>query len=130
MGGVAAAIMLDTEGCLAETHASHLAIVKDGTLYTPRVMCCPPGVTRKVILELCRANNIDSHEDDIKPERLFDADEVMIMGTMSGPISIIEVDGKCIGDGEIGPITTKLKSLYTDAMLDENNLFDIFSAAE
>ena len=128
--GVAAAIMLDADGFLAETHASHLALVKDGVFYTPQVRCCPPGVTRRVLLELCRAHGIEAHEDDILVERLYAADEVMVMGTMSGPIAITHVDGKPIGGGlvgEIGPITKRLKELYNEAMTQEENLFDIFA---
>jgi len=86
--GVAAAIMLDADGFLAETHASHIAIVKDGVLYTPHVKCCPPGVTRRVLLEICAEHEGDvvsgAFEDDIVADRLFEADEVMILGTMSG----------------------------------------------
>lgn len=126
--GVAASIMLDAEGFLAEAHASHMAIVKDGVLYTPHVRCCPPGVTRKVVLEVCEANGMPAKEDDIVLERLFDADEVMVMGTMSGPIAITKVDDKPIGNGEVGPYTTKLKELYARALTAEENLFDIFSA--
>jgi len=128
--GVAAAIMLDAEGFLAETHASHIAIVKEGKFYTPFVRCCPPGVTRLVLLECCKENGIDGTEDNISVERLFDADEVMIMGTMSGPIAITEIDGKSIANGEIGPVTTKLKLLYNEAMTKEENLFDIFNFNE
>jgi len=120
--GVAAALMLDTEGNLAETHASHVAMVKDGTFYTPKVFCCPPGVTRKVLLELCQANGIPCQEDDISPERMFEAEELMILGTMSGPIAITHVDDKTIGTGELGPLTTRLKALYVEAMTKEENL--------
>jgi branched-chain amino acid aminotransferase len=125
--GVAAAMMLDADGYLAEAHASHMAIVKDGVLYTPHVRCCPPGVTRKVILDICEANDIEAHEDDIVAARMFDADEVMVMGTMSGPIAITHVDDKSIGSGEIGPVTKRLKVLYNEAMIKEENLFDIFA---
>jgi len=58
---------------------------------------------------------------------VFDADEVMILGTMSGPISITHVDGEPIGNGELGPITKRLKSLYVETMTKEKNLFDIFA---
>ena len=58
---------------------------------------------------------------------MFDADEVMIMGTMSGPISITHVDDKPIGNGELGSLTKRLKSLYVEAMTKEENLFDIFA---
>lgn len=49
------------------------------------------------------------------------------MGTMSGPIGITQVDQTTIGSGKVGPITHKLAELYTAAMSDENNLFDIFA---
>lgn len=126
--GVAAALMLDADGFLAEAHASHMAIIKDGVFYTPKVKCCPPGVTRKVLLEVCRANGIDCLEDNITVERLFAADEVFVMGTMSGPIAITHVDGKVIGnnDTSIGPVTIRLKELYNNAMVAEENLHDIF----
>ena len=127
--GVAAAIMLDDQGFVAEAHASHVAIVKDGILYTPYVRCCPPGVTRKVLLEVCQENNIEAHEDDIVVERLMTADEVMLMGTMSGPIAITHIDNQPIGGttGDIGPVTKRLKELYSQAMVQEKNLFDIFA---
>jgi branched-chain amino acid aminotransferase len=126
--GVAAAIMLDEDDNLAEAHASHVAIVKNGVFYTPLVKCCPPGVTRKVLLELCERNGIEAHEEDIQVNRLYDADEVMIMGTMSGPIAITHVDGFPIGNAndQVGPVTTTLKRLYIEAMLHDENLFDIF----
>jgi len=128
---VAASILLDADGYLAEAHASHIAIVKDGVLYTPRVRCCPPGVTRKVLLEICREYEGDvvggAVEEDIAADRLFEADEVMILGTMSGPIAITHVDGRPIGGtGEIGPVTVRLKELYCEAMVKEENLYDIF----
>lgn len=74
--GVAASLMLDSDGFMAEAHASHMAIVKDGVFYTPFVRCCPPGVTRKVLLEVCETNGIPAKEDDIVLDRVLDADEV------------------------------------------------------
>lgn len=124
---VAAALMFDADGFLAETHASHMAIVKNGVFYTPHVRCCPPGVTRKLLLEICRANGIEAHEDDINSERLFDADEVMVMGTMSGPIAITHVDDKPIGNAQFGQVTRELKVLYDKALYAEENLFDIYA---
>mmetsp|Transcript_22866 Transcript_22866/g.25776 ORF Transcript_22866/g.25776 Transcript_22866/m.25776 type:complete len:312 (+) Transcript_22866:277-1212(+) len=125
--GVAACFLLDSNGHLAETHASHMAIVKDNIFYTPKVRCCPPGVTRKVLLELCQEHSIEAHEDDIAVDRLYDADEVMIMGTMSGPIGITHVDNKVIGDGQIGPVTENLQKLYRTATFDDKHLYDILA---
>ena len=69
------------------------------------------------------------YEDDIVVERLMTADEVMLMGTMSGPIAITHIDNQPIGGttGDIGPVTKRLKELYTQAMVQEKNLFDILN---
>jgi len=45
----------------------------------------------------------------------------------SGPIAITHIDKKPIGDGNIGPVTKRLKELYNQAMVDEANLYDIFA---
>jgi len=68
-----------------------------------------------------------SAKDDIKMARMFEADEVMIMGTMSGPIAITEVDGKKIGNGQIGEVTKRLSELYGVAMTKDENLTNIFA---
>lgn len=127
--GVTATILLDPDGYIAETHASHLGIVdEEGTFFTPLVKCCPPGVTRQVLLELCQQNGIKAQEDNITPERLLKATEVMILGTMSGPISIVQVDDVIIGNGKPGPVTQELQQKYEEAMGDDQHLFDIFNS--
>ncbi len=127
--GATAAVMFDTEGYLAEAHASHMAIVKDGALATPLVRCCPPGVTRRVILELCEANGIAAREADITPDDLAAADEVFLMGTMSGPVGAIELDGRVIGDGRVGELTRRISGLYAAALRDPSQGYDIFAEA-
>ena len=116
--GVTTALMYDAQGFLAEAFASHAAIVEKGTLYMPRVRCCPEGVTRRVILELCAAHGIDAEEADLPKDRVEAADELMILGTMSGPVAVTELDGRPMSDGTIGPVTRRLDDLYAAAMLD------------
>ena len=67
--GATSALMYDPEGYLAEAPASHVAIVKDGRFLTPHVRCCPPGVTRQVLLEACATLGIESCEADLTPRR-------------------------------------------------------------
>jgi len=116
--GVTTALMYDAQGHLAEAFASHAGIVRDGKLYTPRVRCCPEGVTRKVIFELCAAHKIDAAEADLTRDDVASADELFIMGTMSGPIPVTSLDNNPVADGNIGPVTQKLSDLYHQAMLD------------
>ena len=49
--------------------------IEVGVLYTPHVRCCPPGVTRKVILDICEDNAIEAHQDDIVVARMFDMED-------------------------------------------------------
>ena len=123
--GVTTAFLYDAQGFLAEAFASHAAIVEGGRLLTPHVRCCPEGVTRRVILELCAANGIDADEADLTRDRVEAADELMIMGTMSGPIGVTEMDGHPVADGTVGPVTRRLDELYRAAMLDPAQSFAI-----
>jgi branched-chain amino acid aminotransferase len=125
--GVTTALMYDAQGFLAEAFASHVAIVRDGRLFTPRVRCCPEGVTRRVMLELCSANGIDAEEADISSAEVQDADELFIMGTMSGPVAVTKLDGHPVGDGRIGPVTTRIYDLYAAATMDEGQSYPILA---
>lgn len=125
--GKTSSLMYDEESFLAEAPASHVAIVKDGTLRTPYVRCCPLGVTRKVILELCNANGIPAQEADITPDEVRGADEAFLMGTMSGPVGAIELDGRPVGNGKVGSVTLRLYELYNQALVDPSQGYDILA---
>ena len=125
--GVTTALMYDAQGFLAEAFASHVAIVRNGTLLTPRIRCCPEGVTRRVILELCTAHDIPAEETDIDEAAVQAADELFIMGTMSGPVAVRTLDGRPVGDGQVGPVTRRLYDLYAAAMLDESQRYPVLA---
>ena len=59
------ALMLDTRGFVAETNATHVFIVHDGTVTTPHCTACPEGITRATVIELCEANDIRHEVRDI-----------------------------------------------------------------
>lgn len=126
--GATSSLMYDAEGFLAEAPASHVAIVERGTLRTPYTRCCPPGVTRKVILELCHADGIPAYEADITADQVRGADEVFLMGTMSGPVGAIQLDGRPIGTGSVGAVTLRLYERYKQALLDPAQGFDILAS--
>jgi branched-chain amino acid aminotransferase len=125
--GVTTALMYDAQGFLAEAFASHAAIIRDGKLLTPHVRCCPEGVTRRVILELCAGNGVDAEAADISKADVHAADELFIMGTMSGPVAVTELDGRQVGDGKIGPVTSRLYELYRAATLDPDQSYPILA---
>jgi branched-chain amino acid aminotransferase len=108
------AVMLDTRGFLAETNATHLFIVNEGTVATSRLVACPEGVTRRTVLELCREHGIPSAERDISMTEVYRADEVFCTGTMGELAAVTRVDSRSIGSGEVGPVTTRLSRLYSE----------------
>jgi branched-chain amino acid aminotransferase len=106
------ALMLDTRGFVAETNATHVFIVRGGTLATPRVLACPEGITRATVLEISAANAISCEEKDLGLEDIYRADEMFCTGTMGELAGVIRLDGRTIGDGEIGPMTRHLSELF------------------
>jgi branched-chain amino acid aminotransferase len=106
------AIMLDMRGFVAETNATHLFIVHQGTVLTSRTVACPEGITRATVLEICSANSVPHEERDISLTDVYRSDEVFCTGTMGELAPVIKVDGRVIGGGRIGPMTTRLMELF------------------
>ena len=124
--GATSALMYDPEGYLAEAPASHVAIVKDGRFLTPHVRCCPPGVTRQVLLEACTILGVESCEADLTSENIEQADEIMLLGTMSGPVGAVTIDQKQVGSGVVGPVTRRLQHQYQQMLMDHQQGYAIF----
>src|SRR4051812_19198409 len=76
------ALMLDTRGFVAETNATHVFILRDSRVSTPRVVACPEGITRATVLEICAAHSIPADERDLTLDDLYRADEMFCTGTM------------------------------------------------
>ncbi len=106
------ALMLDTRGFVAETNATHTFIVHGDELATPHVIACPEGITRATILEICAADNIPTRETDLTIEDVYRADEMFCTGTMGELAGVIKLDGRVIGNGQIGPMTKRLSILF------------------
>lgn len=106
------ALMLDKDGFIAETNATHVFIVKDGVVMTSHTKACPEGITRSVVLELCEANAIPYEVRDISLTEAYRADEMFCTGTMGEIAPVVKVDGRAIGAGQLGPLTTKLSQLF------------------
>ncbi|HUG68707.1 MAG TPA: aminotransferase class IV [Pirellulaceae bacterium] len=108
------ALMLDSRGCVAETNATHIFLVHHGTVLTSRTNACPEGITRDVVLGLCRSNDIPHEVRDISLTEVFRADEMFCTGTMGELAAVREVDGRQIGSGTTGPLTLRLSQLFTE----------------
>lgn len=108
------ALMLDSQGFVAETNATHIFLVQNGTVLTSRTNACPEGITRDVVLSLCRENNIPHEVRDISLTEVFRADEMFCTGTMGELATVSEVDGRTIGSGEQGTVTLQLSELFRE----------------
>ena len=106
------AVMLDRRGFIAETNATHLFFVSDGVVMTSHTVACPEGITRATILELCGEHGIPTRVADLSLTEAYRADEAFCSGTMGELASVIEIDGRAIGDGVPGPTTARLSALY------------------
>ncbi|MBG83185.1 MAG: aminotransferase IV [Phycisphaerae bacterium] len=113
------ALMLDARGFIAETNATHLFFVHGEVVTTSQVIACPEGVTRSVVLELCERNGIASREGDFELDHAYSADEVFCTGTMGELAPVTEIDGRMIGEGDIGPMTMRLSGLFEECVRSE-----------
>ncbi|MCY4118677.1 MAG: aminotransferase class IV [Caldilineaceae bacterium] len=112
--GVDDAVMLDLNGFVAETNATHLFLVSDSALATPHTHACPEGITRATVLDLCREHGIRTAVRNISLPELYSADELFCTGTLGELSPVIELDGRVIGQGESGPVSRRLSQLYAD----------------
>lgn len=108
------AIMLDVNGNVAEASSSNVFFVKDGVLTTPQTGYILRGITRATVLELARDKlGLEAVEAVVSKEDLRTADEIFLTGTAAEIDPVGMFDGRPVGDGGIGPITEKIRTLYS-----------------
>lgn len=104
------------DGFITEATHSSVIAVKNGKVVTrPLSNLILPGITRKVILEICSENNIPVEERLFTKDELFNMDELFICGTGSEITPVIAVDGNAIGNGQPGEITKKLQYIFFES---------------
>jgi branched-chain amino acid aminotransferase len=106
------ALMLDTNGFVAETNATNIFIVRKGDLATSCAVACPEGITRATVMEICAVEKIRCVEADLSPVDIYGADEMFCTGTMGELAGVVQLDNRLIGDGKVGPMTKRLSDLY------------------
>jgi len=107
--GVSEAIMLNHEGNVAEATVENVFIVRRGEVQTPTPSDgILEGVTRKVMLELCRRMKVPCVEKILQRHDLYAADEFFLTGTGAEVMPVTRIDGREIGDGKVGPVTKRL----------------------
>ncbi|MBI4357234.1 MAG: branched-chain amino acid transaminase [Gammaproteobacteria bacterium] len=110
------ALLLDTEGYVAEGSGENFFLIRRGVLYTPELTSVLEGITRDTIMGLARDNGLIVQERRMARDEVYIADEAFFTGTAAEVTPIREVDGRRIGEGQRGPITQKLQELYFEAV--------------
>lgn len=113
------ALMLDCDGFVAETNATHVFIVTRGVVETSYCKACPEGITRATVLDICDRSGIPHRVRDISLPEIYRADEMFCTGTMGELAPVIKVDGRVIGEGKTGRMTNRLGELFRELTASE-----------
>jgi branched-chain amino acid aminotransferase len=111
--GCEEAIMLNSEGYVAECTGDNVFILKNGEMFTPPLSAgALYGITRNTVIDLARAAGIKASEPNLTRYDLFNADECFLTGTGAEIVPVVKIDGRVIGDGKPGKITRMLEEAY------------------
>ncbi|MGB2806581.1 MAG: branched-chain-amino-acid transaminase [Sedimentisphaerales bacterium] len=107
------AIMYNHEGYVAEATADNVFIVRNACVYTPPVEAgALEGITRGVVIKLAKEEKLEVVEKNLTRCDLYICDEFFLTGTAAEVIGIVNIDGRIIGDGKPGPITSLLRKKF------------------
>ena len=111
--GVPEALMLNHDGVVAECTGDNIFIVKDNVIYTPPIYIgILDGITRNTVIELAKELGYEVKESEFTLFNVYSADECFLTGTAAEAIPVTNVDGRIIGNGEAGLVTTRLLEAF------------------
>lgn len=111
--GADEALMLDPHGFVATCNSTHFFIVRRGEVWTSTGKYCLDGITRGIVIELCRDNGIPVFEKDFSLTDVYGADEAFVTGTFAGVVPAHTIDGRKLTDIR-GPMVERLQQLYRE----------------
>jgi branched-chain amino acid aminotransferase len=118
------AVLLDHLGNISEAPGENIFIIRDGKLLTP-----PPsssaleGITKDSVIKIAKDLGYQTVEREIPRTEIYFSDEVFLTGTAAEITPVISVDGKVIGDGKVGKITGKIRTIYSDITMGKNKKY-------
>jgi len=110
------ALLLDSQGYVAEGSGENLFIVRGGALIEPEPACALLGITRETVIELAQDLGQKVQSRRLTRDDVYNADEAFFTGTAAEVVPIVELDRRTIGDGKCGPVTARLQRAYADAV--------------
>lgn len=106
------AVILDTNGFVAECTGENIFMVKSGVIYTPPLAAILEGITRDTIITIASDMDLTVTESMISRDQLYIADEVFISGTAAEIVGVHMIDFRCVGAGGVGHITNMLSDEF------------------
>lgn len=110
------ALLLDTDGFVAEGAGENLFIVRDGVIYEPEIASALAGITRATVHSLAQDLGIEVRTRRLTRDDIYIADEAFFTGTAAEVTPIRELDNRTIGAGHRGPVTAKIQRLFFDVV--------------
>jgi branched-chain amino acid aminotransferase len=110
--GADEALMLDVHGFVSTTNACNFFIVRKGEVWTSSGDYCMNGITRQKVIEVCSKNDMPIFEKNFSLVDAYNAEEAFLTGTFGAQVPVEAIDGRVIGDGQAGPLTLKIRTLY------------------
>lgn len=110
--GADEALMLDVHGFVNTTNACNFFIVRKGEVWTSNGDYCMNGITRKKVIQICRDLGIPVFEKNYSLVDTYGADEAFLTGSFGAQTPVSEIDGRSIGDGQLGPVTARIREAY------------------
>lgn len=115
--------ILVRNGLVTEGSHCNFAGVREGSLIThPLNAHVLDGITRKVVLELCRELNIPVHEIALTESELPELDEAMLLGTTNDVMPVVQINDRMMGGGQPGPVTRRLQKAFQELVIRERCL--------
>ncbi len=114
------ALLLDTEGYVAEGSSENVFIVRDGELLQPDSASALDGITRRTVVALAAEAGLTLRTKRLTRDEVYCADEVFLTGTAAEITPVVEIDRRKIGGGTPGPITRGLQAAYFACVRGEN----------
>jgi branched-chain amino acid aminotransferase len=113
------AVILDTEGFVAECTGENIFLVRKGVIYTPPAAIVLEGITRDAVMTLGRDLGYRVEEAMLTRDQLYIADEVFITGTAAEMVGVRMVDHRPVGSGGVGPVTHRLSAAFYEMLKGE-----------
>ena len=110
-------IMLDINGNVSTCNSTNFFIVRKGEVWTSTGKYCLPGVTRKMIIDICKEQSIPIFEKDFSIEDVHTSDEAFVTGTFAGIIPAINIDGYKISNGKRGKLSYSLQKYHAKKLI-------------